>query len=75
MTLATRTPPSSFFAAIYEPKRHPKPPSELTREEAIAQRNRDNMKRLYHARKATRVNGYSDSARSTGPTNSSMAPR
>jgi hypothetical protein len=75
MTLASRTPPSSPFAVIYEPKRYPQPDRELTREEAIAQRNRDNMKRLYHARKATRVNSYSDSARSMGRTNSSMAPR
>lgn len=75
MTLATRTPPSSPFAVIYEPKRYPKPPSALTKEEIAAQRNRDNMKRLYHIRKAQGTNRYSDSGRSTGPTNSSMAPR
>lgn len=40
------------FAVLSEPKRYPPPPRELTKEEIAAQRNRDNMKANYHARKA-----------------------
>jgi hypothetical protein len=42
----------SAFAVLTEPKRHPPPPREPTKEEIAAQRNRDNVKANYHARKA-----------------------
>ena len=43
------------FAIIYEPKRYPPPPRDLTKEELAAQRNRDNAKMRYYRKKPSQA--------------------